>query len=108
MPPSEARSSLPMNATVRLSSATLLHLAACSLIAIGRGADSASAAPAQGIQARVLQPVCPRGSVMMLPLGARSPGDHWPQTIELKLDDGQLIVGQVAWIYAVARPFERH
>ena len=64
------------------------------------------AAPVQGIQCKLLEPVCPRGGVMMLPLKAQVAGDHWPQTIELKLADGRGIAGQVAWIYESSRPFD--
>jgi hypothetical protein len=66
------------------------------------------AAPVTGVRPAMTQPVCPRGSVLMMPLTSDKPGDHWPQSIELTLSDGRTIVGYVAWIDRVESQFERH
>src|SRR5687767_8853064 len=66
------------------------------------------AAPVTGVRPAMTHPVCPRGSVMMMPLTSDKPGDHWPESIELTLSDGRTIVGQVAWIDRVEAQFERH
>ncbi len=61
-----------------------------------------------GIQSRNPQPIARRGGVLMLPLMAQRPGDHWPETIEIKLADDRTITGQVAWLEPAAVSLERH
>lgn len=82
-----------------------MAVALCMAIVHG---TAACAAPVTGVRPAMMHPVCPRGSIMMMPLTSDKPGDHWPESIELTLSDGRTIVGQVAWIDRVESQFERH
>jgi hypothetical protein len=62
-------------------------------------AAHASAQTARTIQVRVTQPVAPRGGVLMLPLTAERHGNRWPETLDLKSQDGRTLTGLVAWIH---------
>lgn len=54
----------------------------------------------RGIFSRNVNPMAIRESVLLLPLGASTPGDHWPSTLTLTLSDKTPIQGQVIWIQA--------
>jgi hypothetical protein len=71
-------------------------------------ASHAVASPVKGIHARMTQPVCPRGGILMVPLTADSPGDHWPQTLGLRLASGVTISGSIAWIETSTPRSDRH
>ncbi len=62
--------------------------------------STASTQAVRGVQAAVTEPIAPRGGVLMVPLGARQDGRHWPQTIQLSLAEGRPIDGLVAWVHA--------
>lgn len=68
----------------------------------------ARAEPVSAIQSRVLQPICPRGSVLMLPLAAQQAGDRWPQSLDLTLASGEKITGPVAWVYPAPPSLQRN
>src|SRR6266850_7423178 len=57
-----------------------------------------AADPVKGIRSRNEQPLAIRGGVLLLPLVADKPGDHWPATVELTLADRTKIQGQIAWM----------
>lgn len=64
------------------------------------------AAPVRGISTQATSPVVPvtpEGGVLMLPLIAERPGDSWPRTLPLVLEDGREITGHVAWIAPAPR-----
>src|SRR5687767_4448257 len=70
--------------------------------------STAAIASISGIQSKAVQPICPRGSVLMLPLVADRPGDDWPSTLQISFGDDQTVVGQVAWVYEQSPQLERH
>lgn len=86
--------------------AQVLSSLAAALVFAGTGGSYAESV--SGIRSRVIQPICPRGGVLMLALTAERPGNGWPQTIDLKLGDYGQLTGQVAWIDQVPLPFDRH
>ena len=59
----------------------------------------AAAEPMQRPLSRVVDPIAVRGGVLMVPLSAEQPGDAWPPTLLVKLDDGRTIEGVVAWVH---------
>ncbi|MCI0365298.1 MAG: hypothetical protein L0219_15625 [Phycisphaerales bacterium] len=85
----------------------MLKHALCLLIALGL-LSTASAEPVRGIHSRIGQPIAPRGSVLLLPLTAKRPGDHWPPTLNLELESGQNLTGTVAWIEPASPTFLRN
>jgi hypothetical protein len=57
----------------------------------------AHAEPAKGITTPAPHAIAPRGGVLLLPLQAQRPGDQWPDTIDVHLDNGGVLRGKVAW-----------
>ena len=55
------------------------------------------------IRSRIAEPIAIRGGVLMVPLAAARPGDHWPRTITLTLSGGRRVEGLVAWVETAAR-----
>lgn len=68
-----------------------------ALATLSSGAPSVGA-PVDGVYSLSSEPIAPIGGVLLLPLGARRPGDQWPSTIPLALSDGRAIEGTVIWI----------
>jgi len=58
----------------------------------------AFAVPIDSIHATNTSPITARGGVLMVPLYSTSPGDNWPSTCNVLLDDGTTIIGQIGWI----------
>lgn len=54
--------------------------------------------PIDSILAKDAAPNTPRGGVLMVPLLSQQPGDNWPETLDVTLEDGQVIQGHVGWI----------
>jgi hypothetical protein len=65
--------------------------------AISMGGASA-ADDVNDIRTAVTEPLAIRGGVLMLPLDARRHGTDWPASLDLKLSDGTVLKGRVAWI----------
>ena len=61
-------------------------------------AGAVRADAAKGIRVEATTPVVVRGGVIMLPLVAERPGDRWPETFRITLDDGRRIDARVVWI----------
>ncbi|MSR70225.1 MAG: hypothetical protein EXS17_07765 [Phycisphaerales bacterium] len=61
---------------------------------------------AQNIAATITTPIAVRGGVLLVPLVRRSAQVAWPATVDLRLDDGRRIVGQIAKLVShdVVRP----
>lgn len=77
----------------------LRRICAIALISAAAACADAAAQQVRGIQARFTQPIAPRGGVLMLALTADRHGSRWPETLELRASDGQVITGHVAWIH---------
>ena len=56
------------------------------------------AVPIESISAKNATPIVPRGGVLMVPLIAETLGNNWPETIEVTLEDGQIVTGYIGWI----------
>ncbi len=54
------------------------------------------------IRPRIAEPIAIRGGVLMVPLAAGRPGDHWPRTMTLTFSGGRRVEGLVAWVETVA------
>ena len=52
-----------------------------------------------GVRPALMNPIAPRGGVMMTPLTAERPGDNWPRTLDLKLADGSELLADVVWVH---------
>jgi hypothetical protein len=64
------------------------------------------ASPARGISTSLTNPIVPMtpdGGVLMVPLTADRPGENWPRTMPVTLEDGRRITGHVAWIAPTSR-----
>lgn len=70
--------------------------------------ESLLADPVKGIRPAVASTIAPPSGEIMIPLTASRSGDHWPQIIDLELDDGRIITGTVAWIAADTGHSDRH
>ena len=68
------------------------------------GAMPAASVGVRDIRADVAAPIAVRGGVLMLPLTAGRPGDRWPTTLRLTLEDGRRLEGRVAWIEPAPAP----
>lgn len=66
------------------------------------------AEPMLGPRAAVVDPVAVRGGVLVVPLTAQRPGDGWPRTLELRLADGRVLEGVVAWVHPETPGRPRH
>jgi len=64
----------------------------------GMANQPAATRTVEGIEPALLQPPAVRGSVLLLPLQARTPGRGWPESLQIVLNDGSAIDGAVIWI----------
>ncbi|MCA9289574.1 MAG: hypothetical protein KDA25_00505 [Phycisphaerales bacterium] len=62
--------------------------------------------PVQDIRPLTSRPLAVRGGVLLLPLTAATPGDRWPSTLSLTLDDATTIVGDVVVMLPAITPRE--
>lgn len=67
-------------------------------------ATSVRAESAGVIRSLQVEPIAPRGGVLMIPLVADPPGDDWPQTVRLEMMDGRSLLGQVGWMHPLTEP----
>ena len=54
--------------------------------------------PIETIHSKISNPISPIGGIFMAPLFSEIPGDDWPETISITLDDGSELKGSVIWI----------
>ncbi|HVP74214.1 MAG TPA: hypothetical protein VMS30_10780 [Phycisphaerales bacterium] len=70
----------------------------CLLLVLALG-QSSMAESVDGVRPAVMNPIAPRGGVMMIPLTAERAGDNWPRTLDVELTDGSKLVADVAWVH---------
>lgn len=74
------------------------EMIAVGMMCLGLLSGQALAGRVYGIRTPMLEPIAINGGVLMLPLHADTPGDHWPATYSLRLSNGRHLDGRVVWI----------
>lgn len=71
------------------------------VIAILMVTMTVQAGPVRGVHIQGSVPMAVRGGVLLVPLTADQGGDRWPRTLDLVLNDGRRVTGQVIWIHTL-------